>query len=284
MSFLVHHSKFDEWMKPEAHNFVLMLEHCHRFTEARRICRASIEMCDGENPELQHVAAVLDIELGELQRGLNDLRRLIPLVEPSYSLNLQQSLARGQVLEGSMTMPQAVTFGGDSPSKWARLANTAIALEQAEDIDLLLKRGVGTGRDKVSPEHASAVQLSCLLEVLREGGATPAQRMLVHLENTEQKQDAITRFREQAMVAQLFRLGKQRKQAIKHMLAADKLLTELDPELMPLIENRILHARNVLALIALEEKDAVLATIRERAAKFIGEHRARGYHSLKDME
>ena len=282
-SFLVHHSRFDDWMKPEAHNYVVVLEHCNRFVEARRVARASIEMCDGDHPQLQHVAATLDIELGDLQRGLNDLRRLIPLVDERYGYNLQQSLARGQVLEGSMTMPQAITFGGDLPAKWGRLAGTAVALEREADIELLLKQGVGTSGGKVSPENALAVHLSCLLEVMREGGGTAAQRLLVHLENTTQKQDDVTRFREQCMVAQLFRLGKQRKQALKHLRIASETWAGLGEGLLPPVEYRILHARNVLALVAADDKDADLQALRSAMQGFVQEYLGRGYHSLKEL-
>ncbi|MCB9893462.1 MAG: helix-turn-helix transcriptional regulator [Planctomycetes bacterium] len=282
-SFLVHHSRFDDWMKPEAHNYVAVLEHNYRFVEARRVARAAVEMCDGEDPPMQHRAAVLDIELGDLQRGLNDLRRLIPLVDERYGYNLQQSLARGQVLEGSMTMPQAITFGGDLPAKWGRLAGTAVALEREPDIELILKKGVGSTPERVNTEDALAVHLSCLLEVLRDGGATPAQRLLVHIENTKQKQDDVTRFREQCMVAQLFRLGNQRKQALKHLRLAVEILASLKVGITPPVEYRILHARNVLALIGPDEKDAELKAWREMATAFAKDFHGRGYHSLRGL-
>lgn len=269
-AFLLNQGEFDQWTRPEAHNYVMVLINAHRMREARRIARATIELCDGDNPEMQALAAGLDLELGDLQRGLNELRRLLPLVPASYRHNVEQSLVRGQLLEGSMTIQQAATFGGEGDPKWSRLAASAGTRENQADVTFVLKQGVG--KQGMDAESLAAVYLSCLREVFEEGGETAAQRMLVHIENTPQKQDAMARFVQESMVAQLFRLGGQRKQALKHTQNAQALLDE-NPELLPRIEFRILHARNALALF----KD------NSGARALIDDLLARGYHSVREL-
>ena len=269
-AFLLNQGEFDEWTRPEAHNYVIVLINAHRMREARRIARATVELCDGDNAEMQVLAASLDLELGDLQRGLNELRSLLPLMPTSYQRNVEYSLVRGQLLEGSMTMQQAAMFGGDGDPKWSRLAASAGAREDADDVAFVLKHGVG--KQGMDAESLSAVYMSCLREVFEEGDETAAQRMLVHIENTPQKQDAGARFIQEAMVAQLFRLGGQRKQAQKHAQNAQALLDE-NPDLLPRIEFRILHARNALSLF----KDSTAA----RA--FVDDLLARGYHALREL-
>jgi len=283
LSFLVKHSKFDEWMLPEAHNYVQVLTHAGRLHEARRAARASYAMSDGQSPTLEAAAATLDLELGDLQQGLDSLRRLIPRVPADYAHNLEHSLARGQLLEGSMTMAQAVTFGGDTEAKWSRLAGWAIFSEREADLQLVAKLGIGTARGQLDPESVQAVQISCLLEVLREGGATAAQRLLVHIENTQQKGDALSRISEQVLATQLFRLGGQRKQALKHLEQAQELIDNLGPELSARVELRLLHARNVLLLLEPATKSEVHQRMRRQAEALVKDLYARGYHCLKEL-
>ena len=127
------------------------------------------------------------------------------------------------------------------------------------------------------------MQVSCLLEVLREGGATAGQRMLVHIENTEQKQSAVTRFTEQAYAAQLFRLGRERKLALKHLEAAQQVLDDLDPEITPRVELRFLHASNVLRLLKPDAKNQRHRQMFEQAGTFVRDYLARGYHCLRGL-
>ena len=272
LAFMLNHSQFDEWTKPEAHNYVMVLLNAHRMVEARRIARATIELCDGNHPELQAVAAGLDIELGELGRGVSELRRLLTLVPASYRHNVEQSLSRGQLLEGSMTIEQAAMYGGDSDAKWSRLSAAAATQENRQWVEYVLKHGVG--KPGLHPEDLLAVHLSCLREVFAEKDETAAQRLLVHIENTPQKQDAIARFTQHVLVAQLFRLGGHRRQALKHTQNAQSLLDQ-SSELLPRIEFRILHARNVLALY--KPEDAA------DTRSFVDDLLARGYHSLREL-
>jgi transcriptional regulator with XRE-family HTH domain len=266
MAFLINHPEIDDWTKPEAHNYVMVLMTAHRLVEARRIARATIELCDSDYPDMQSLAAALDTDLGDLHRGLSELRRLVPLVPPNYRHNVEQNLARGQLLEGSITIEQAATFGGDSVAKWSRLAAGVMVRETAGETEYLLKHGVGNlGLD---PESLPAVHLSCLREVLEEGGETPAQRMLVHIENTPQKHDSMARFSQEVMTAQLFRLGGMRKQVRKHSRDAQALL-DANPELLPRVEFRIVHARNLLAVGSPDETAAARA--------FVDDFASRGY-------
>lgn len=283
LSFLVHHAKFDDWMLPEAHNFIAVLVQCSRLLEARRCARAAFAMTDNGAPTLEVAAANLDLELGDLQRGLDSLRRQIPLVDAGYAHNVEQSLARGQLLEGSMKLPHAVTFGGDTEAKWSRLASWAIMMEGEADLALITSQGIGAGKGLLDPEAVLAVQVSCLLEVLREGGSTAAQRLLVHIENTDQKPDAVSRIQEQAFATQLFRLGKQRKSAIKHLEFTQDLFDKLDPELSPRVETRLLHARNILLLVGADSKQASHQRMRAQAAEFVRDYKSRGYHCVRDL-
>lgn len=281
LSFLLHHAKFDQWLVPEASNYLMLLLQAHQMKEARRIARATVELTDGNAPELAVQAATLDLELGDLQRGLSELRRLIPLVDPGWAHNVQQTLARGQLLEGSMSMEQAATFGGDHEAKWSRLAACAAACENAEWAELVRKRGVGP--DKMSHDRPLAAHMDCLVSVMKEGGTTPAQELLVQIENTEQKQDDVSAFCLATLVTQLFRLGGDRKSALKHLADCDRLLEGFSEELTPRIEFRILHARNVLRLIKPDDKDETRQPMRARAEAFVRNHFARGYNCLKDL-
>ncbi|MCB9935972.1 MAG: helix-turn-helix transcriptional regulator [Planctomycetes bacterium] len=283
LSFLVNHGRFDEWMLPEAHNFVSVLHACSRLHEARRCARAAFAMTDNSAPTLEVAAATLDLELGDLQRGLDSLRRQLPLVPADYAHNVEHSLARGQLLEGSMNIHQAVTFGGDTEAKWSRLASWATFSERKEDLRLVAELGIGRRKGLLDPENVLAVQVSCLREVLAEGGATAAQRLLVHIENTQQKGDAVSRLGEQVLATQLFRLGGQRKQALKHLEHAQELIDSLDPELTPRVEVRALHARNVLLLLDDAPKAEAHQRMRRQAEAFVKDYFDRGYHCLKPL-
>ncbi|MEZ5991380.1 MAG: helix-turn-helix transcriptional regulator [Planctomycetota bacterium] len=283
LSFLVNQQKLDEWTLPEAHNFVKVLTACWRLSEARRSARAANALTDNSVPVLEATAAQLDLELGDLQQGLDSLRRMIPLVDPDYAHNVEESLARGQLLEGSMTLPQAITFGGDYQSKWSRLAAWAAFSEREQDIELIAKQGIGAEQGRLDPEYVVAVHIMCLRQVMTEGGPEAAQRMLVHLENTDQKSDAVSRIREQAAVTQLFRLGGERKSALKHLENTQQMLDELDPEFTVQVELRFLHARNVLELAGKQTKSTAHQQMRAQAAEFVHEYKACGYHCLADL-
>ena len=179
-----------------------------------------------------------------------------------------------------MTLPQAVTFGGDYQSKWSRLAAWAAFSEREQDVELIAKNGIGAEAGQLDPEYVTAVHIMCLRQVLSEGGPEAAQRMLVHLENTDQKSDTISRIREQAAVTQLFRLGGERKSALKHLENTQQMLSDLDPEFTVQVELRFLHARNVLELIGKHTKNAAHQQMRAQAAEFVREYKARGYHCL----
>src|SRR5690606_15786849 len=172
---------------------------------------------------------------------------------------------------------------GDTEAKWSRLAGWAIFSEREADLQLVAKLGIGTARGQLDPESVQAVRISCLLEVLREGGATAAQRLLVHIENTQQKGDALSRISEQVLATQLFRLGEQRKQALKHLEQAQELIDNLGPELSARVELRLLHARNVLLLLEPATKSEAHQRMRRQAEALVKDLYARGYHCLKEL-
>ncbi|MBZ0136377.1 MAG: helix-turn-helix domain-containing protein [Planctomycetes bacterium] len=275
LAYLLNHTELDEWTRPEAHNYVMILLSAHRVREARRIARATIELFDGDHPQMRALAAAIDIELGDLRRGLDDLRRLLPDATTSYRRNIEQTLARGQLLEGSMTIEQAAAFGGDSDAKWSYLASCSAACENQEWVDFVLKHGVN--KQGMDSEYILAVHLSCLREVLSEGSGTAAQRLLVHIDNTLQKQDPMARFAQECMAAQLFRLGGQHKAARNHLDTAQALLHE-NTEVQPRLELRIIHARNVLELCRPGDPPHA------EAVAFVRDYIARGYHVLKDLD
>lgn len=273
LSMLLNRGTLDEWTQPEAHNFVKILETNGRFEEARRVARASIELCGGQQVHLEAAGAALDVELGDLARALDTARRVLPRAEPRYRLNIEQTLARGQLLEGSMNVQQAVAFGGDSEAKWSRLIAFAALSENAESLALVLKQS----ESHVPREHFAVVHAKCLAEALAEGGATPAQRMLVHIENTKQPNDPLARFAQECFVAQLFRVGGQRKQALRHTAAAQELLQGLEQGVLPRLELRAMHARNVVALC---DGDAKKQPMQVQASSLLAEYAARGYRAL----
>ncbi len=273
LSLLLNRGALDEWTQPEAHNYVAILETNGRFEEARRVARAGIELSGGRQVQLEAVGASLDIELGDLARALDTARRVLPHAEQRYRLNIEQTLARGQLLEGSMSMQQAMAFGGDSEAKWSRLVALSVMLENAESLALVLKHSDG----HVAREHFTVVHARCLAEALADGGPNPAQRLLVHVENTKQPSDPLSRFGQECCVAQLFRVGGQRKQAQRHTAAAHELLLGLEPGVLPRLEVRALHARNVVALFAGDEKNKAMLA---HANALLAEYAARGYRAL----
>ncbi|MHC4840642.1 MAG: helix-turn-helix domain-containing protein [Planctomycetota bacterium] len=275
LSFLTNYTKFDEWTRPEAHNFVLMLNTTGRFEEARRVARAIVELDSGHNYALEVQAATIDVELGDLHRGLSNLRRLIPLVEETYAHNAEHSIARGQLLEGSMRMEQALTWGRRDRAQWKRLLDIAVMFENQEDLGLAIEHAVCEGKNRINEEDPIAVHANCLLDVLKNNDDTAPQRLLVHLENTRQKQDLLTRFEQQCWTTQLFRLAGDRRQAKRALGMADRLLEKLGEDRLPKLEMRILHLRNTLSLTR--------ATAKLKQTNLITELLENGYHSLKRL-
>jgi hypothetical protein len=240
-------------------------------------------LTEGEYPELSVVAATLDLELGDLHRGLSELRRLIPLVEPRYAHNAEHTIARGQLLERSMRMEQALTWGRKDHAQWSRLLTVAIAFEDADDLAMAIDYAVGDEDGQLDREDGLAVHAACLLDALNGEDDSAAQQLLVHLENTKQKQDSMAQFEQQCWVTQLFRVLGDRKQALSHLQQAQEIRDAMPEGLLPRIEYRILYARNALELIKPTEKKEERKQLRQWAEDFVSDYHSKGYHCLKEL-
>ncbi|MCB9935970.1 MAG: helix-turn-helix transcriptional regulator [Planctomycetes bacterium] len=260
----------DESVQKNAHNYAKLLIREHQLKEANRIAKAALALADGDSPHIEAVLAWMDLEFGEIGRAMSAMARLIPQLEQVYvDHNLGTNYLRAQVLAGALPLRDAVGVGASTPGKWVRLLELAILFEDAPMLERCLALGVDAKGAPTPDDHHTVRRARELQRVLRGRGKGKPET------GEPAGPGAVDRFNHACWSAQLLRAAGDEAKARKLTQQAGELLAALDPESTPLIERRLVHARNQLVL--LKPGEAPHTAARE----LLQDHILRGYRGLR---
>lgn len=167
-----------------AHNLAMALLHEFNMQRALRVCDSALALVGSEAAQhpvgrlLDGLAGVLQIETGEVERGLARLQRHIAYRTEMYHGVSSGLLVRALLLAGVVDFEMARGIGVAGRGKASRMVLFANWLEKPEPLRVALKHYVGEGPEQMSPAMPSARYATALLEALTDRDAATARAFI----------------------------------------------------------------------------------------------------------
>ncbi|MBK8207601.1 MAG: hypothetical protein IPK87_12560 [Planctomycetes bacterium] len=271
-----------------AHNLAMALLHEFSMEGALRICesalalvgKAALELPSGRL--LDGLSGVLLVELGQVESGLSRLQRHIAWRSEIYLGISSGLLVRALLLAGVVDFAMAQGIGEPGQGKSSRLVLFANWLEQPEPLRSVLKHAVGSGIERTSPEGPSARYAAALLDVLTRRDAQAARDFIREVMYAGLKQRAPGRafFGAAACATSLLWHAGDRRGALKELRFAHAERGAIPEGRSTDVLLIAAHHRNVLRLVADDEKSADLRQMRQDAIAWVRSGAQSGYGFL----
>lgn len=155
-----------------AHNLAMALLHEFSMVRALRVCESVLALVGRQatlhpmGRMLDGLAGVLQIETGEVERGLSRLQRHIAYRTEMYHGVSSGLLVRALLLAGVVDFEMARGIGTAGQGKASRLVLFANWMQQPEPLRIVLKHHIGETQDQMSPAMPSARYAAALLDAL----------------------------------------------------------------------------------------------------------------------